>query len=163
MLLTTSLLASSESYGTEISLEHATTAEEIQWGLMARETLPDNTGMLFSFKKKQIQTMWSFGCLFDISVAFLDDKGTITEIHTLRAFPEKMDPSRPVNTLQDLKKYYYNDPIVVFFNKNNISSHKKTRYALEVMSGWFDDNNITVGDKLLWEKKSPQGVIISEH
>ncbi|MBT7265162.1 MAG: DUF192 domain-containing protein, partial [Waddliaceae bacterium] len=51
----------------------------------------------------------------------------------------------------------------VFFNKNNISSHKKTRYALEVMSGWFDDNNITVGDTLVWKKGASKGIIKSQN
>jgi uncharacterized membrane protein (UPF0127 family) len=80
-----------------VTLEHARSPTEIRWGLMQRVFLPPNQGMLFHFSNPQKVSMWSFNCLIDLSVGFLDQQGIFRELRVLNAYPEKMDPRRPVN------------------------------------------------------------------
>src|SRR5262245_14261997 len=49
-------------------------------GLMFRESLAANHGMLFVFDSKAVHCMWMRNTLLPLSVAFLDDDGRIVNI-----------------------------------------------------------------------------------
>lgn len=134
--------------GQPIELEEAITPEQKAWGLMGRDKLGDNEGMLFTFDPPQIICVWMFNCRVDLDVAFLDSDKVIREIHPLKAFPEKMDPRRPVLTLQDMRQYPPNDPIFQFFQSQSISSSFKATYMLEMPKSWFTKNNVKTGNSL---------------
>lgn len=143
-----------------ISLEHATTPEQIQWGLMQRPRLPNNHGLLIHFKKPRHANLWSFNCLISLSVAFIDEDNTIIQIAELTAYPELLDPKRPVNTPEDIyEKYHFNDPIIQFFQKHAIQSNHPVSYALEMNSNWFKDNNVKPGDKIVWNNDDENYII----
>lgn len=148
-------------HAVSLSLEHANSPASIAWGLMGRSHLPKNHGMAFTFPELSYIGVWMFNCHFDISVAFLSDQKVIQEIFDLRAYPEMMDPLRPVETLEDMKLYPDNDPIRVFFEKNGIRSKYPARYMIEVAKGWFQENQINVGDRFIWENDSSQAEITS--
>lgn len=131
-----------------ITLEHAWTSDQINWGLMQRKSLPENHGMLFHYERPNKPTFWSFNCYIDLSVAFIDNNKVIKEIQSLYAYPEKMDLNRPVHRLVDLKLYPPNDPIVQFFIEKSIKSQNLIRYVLEMNIGWFERNHVKVGDKI---------------
>lgn len=141
-----------------ITLEHSWTPEQIAWGLMQRKSMADNHGMLFHYSKPLAPTFWSFNCYLDLSVAFIDSNKVIQDIQTLRAYPEKMDPSRPVNTLKDMSLYRSDDPIIKFFLDNGASTKKQILYVLEMNFGWFEKNDIHVGDKIVWDLSSHTAV-----
>lgn len=134
-----------------IILEHAQTTDEITWGLMQREFLPPNQGMLFYYPCKQKVMLWSFNCLINLSVAFLDEDGTIQEIRTLNAYPNKMDPCRPVESVEDFALYPSGDPIRKFFLSRAIVSSFPSAYVLEMNDLWFQENGVQVGDVLGWD------------
>lgn len=146
---------------TPITLEHAVTPQESAWGLMGRTSIPDHYGMLFAYPQPRYISLWSFNCFTDLDIAFLDENGTILEITKLKAYPEKMDPKRPVKSLMDLLKYPPEDPIIQFFSKHSITSKALSKFALETRLNFFTDNNIKVGDSLTWQKSS--GVVQSHH
>lgn len=143
-----------------ITLEHASTPREISWGLMGRNELPPDHGMMFSFPTYSIVGVWMFNCYMDLSVAFLDKNSTIIEIHELKAFPQKMDPKRPVRSVEDLKKYPSQDPIVKFFKANAIYSKSPAKYMLEMPKQWFANHNIHVGDRILWDPSSTRAEVL---
>lgn len=143
-----------------IHLEHAITVEEKEWGLMNRDSLPEGKGMLFHYSKPQIIYIWAFNCKIDLSVAFLDEEGTIIDLQELKAYPQKMDPQRPITTRRDFTLYPPNDPLVVHFMTESISSRRPAKYALEVPSGWFKRMGIEVGDQLRW--KGDRGFITAQ-
>lgn len=153
-------------YGTEtkavpLTLEHAVTQQERAWGLMGRRELPTNHGMLFHFPATRAHKFWMFNCFIDLSVAFLDEKLRIIQIEDLKSYPEKMDPYRPVNSLNDLAYYPPKDPILIFFQKNEVTAPPSTRYALEMSWNWFKENGIKSGSVLSWDQDS--GVISTSH
>ena len=101
-----------------LNVEFASTPEEIQQGLMHRDHLDQNSGMLFAFSKPTQQSFWMKNTKMPLSIAFLDEGGSIFDI-------KDMNP----------------------FDETPIRSSGPAKYALEVNKGWFDKNNVTIGDK----------------
>ncbi len=147
------LMFNATGHAADFALEHANTPEALTWGLMKRPSLPANQGLLLHYPSPRYITIWMFNMNFDLSVAFIDEAGIIREIAELKAYPEKMDPARPVNSVQDLYQYPPHDPIAQFFQIHSATSHTLTKYALEMNAGWFRRNHITIGDKIVWDGK----------
>ena len=88
-------------------------------GLMFRESMPVNAGMLFMFDEPGPQCMWMKNTLLPLSVAFMDDSGTITNI-------EDMKPQ----------------------TEDSHCARKPARYALEMNKGWFSARGIKPGSRI---------------
>jgi uncharacterized protein len=102
-----------------IRAELADTFADRMRGLMHREKLAQNSGMLFVFEAPEVQCMWMKNTLIPLSVAFLDDTATIINI-------EDMQPQ----------------------TENSHCSKRPARYALEMERGWFAERGIKSGAKL---------------
>lgn len=102
-----------------IQAEVAQTEAERQQGLMFREHMQANEGMVFLFGQPAGICMWMKNTLIPLSVAFLDKEGTIINI-------EEMQPK----TL------------------NSHCATKPAYYALEMNAGWFKKHNIKPGMKI---------------
>ncbi len=104
----------------------AATPQEQERGLMHRERLPEDEGMLFVFPERSFQTFSMKNTLIPLDLAYLDDDGTrvgtIAEIH-------RMDPE-PDKRHHELTSYRSSRPV---------------RYALEVNAGWFQRHEVTTG------------------
>ncbi len=142
-----------------ITLEIADNDKSRAWGLMRRESLPENHGMLFVYDHPKHLKIWMFNCFMDLSVAFIDKTGTLTEIQELKANPRRMDPSRPVYSLFDFYKYPSYDPAILYFKERQVISKEKVLYALEMEAGWFKANGIKVGDRLIWKRGAKKALI----
>lgn len=143
-----------------INLEFAITPDETAWGLMGRDHLAPNQGMLFIAQQPRLARIWAFNCLIDLSVAFIDDNHVIREIHELRAYPEKMDPARPVRSLKDMDLYSSNDPIVQFFHAHAVASQIPVKYTLEMSTHWFEQNGVKPGDIVIWDDATGKGDVV---
>ncbi|WP_424192491.1 DUF192 domain-containing protein [Ampullimonas aquatilis] len=102
-----------------IQAEVAQTYAQRAKGLMFRETMGSNQGMVFVFDKKEASCMWMKNTLIPLSVAFLDDDGTILNI-------EDMQPQ----------------------TETNHCARAPMRYALEMNLGWFKNKGIKSGSKI---------------
>lgn len=151
---------SSEPNRIPLNLEFAVKKEEKEWGLMGRRELLDNHGMLFIFPKEEQLTFWMFNSFIDLTVAFINRHGVIQEICALKSFPNLMDPTRQVNSLDDMKKYPLGDKTLVFFYSRRVVSRQKASMALEMKGGWFEDNKVQIGDRLIWQADSPYAEIL---
>jgi uncharacterized membrane protein (UPF0127 family) len=88
-------------------------------GLMHRRSLPQNAGMLFIFDEHAVHCMWMKNTLIPLSVAFIDDGGTIVNIADMEPHSEASHcAAQPV------------------------------RYALEMNRGWFAQRGIKPGTRL---------------
>jgi uncharacterized membrane protein (UPF0127 family) len=103
-----------------LTVEVADTTEQHQFGLMGRESLPEDSGMAFIFFDDQTGGFWMKNTLIPLSIAYFDIDGTIVRILDME--PCKADPC----------KIY--DPEATY------------RGALEVNQGAFDEWGITEGD-----------------
>jgi uncharacterized protein len=119
-LQTKMIKVSSGERTTKLTVQVADTQEKRDKGLMFVGKLPENEGMLFVFSGKTYGGFWMKNTLIPLSVAFLDSDGKILKI--LDMVPCKED---------ECPTY---DP--------ELSYH----YAIEVILGWFEKNQIKVGD-----------------
>lgn len=99
-----------------IKAEVAAREAERQQGLMHREKMGPNEGMLFLFDAPAGVCMWMKNTFIPLSVAFIDESGKIVNI-------EDMQPQ----------------------TTNSHCAKKPVRYALEMNLGWFKQKNIKPG------------------
>ncbi len=133
LLLSTSALRASESAAqpelpvvslrigsTTLRAEVADDDTERASGLMFREALAPNSGMVFVMPQIAPASFWMKNTLIPLSIAFVDVRGTILEIHDMK--PKDETPVR--------------------------STFPRVAYAIEVDQGWFSKNKIWPGDQV---------------
>lgn len=103
----------------EIRAEVANTEESRRRGLMFRDGLSDNSGMVFSYPEAGVNTMWMKNTRIALSVAFIDRNGRILNI-------EDMEP----------------------FSEQAHASAGEAAHALEMNRGWFRKRAIKAGDRV---------------
>jgi uncharacterized membrane protein (UPF0127 family) len=104
-----------------IQAEIAATDPQRQQGLMFREKMASNTGMVFVFDAPATQCMWMKNTLLPLSVAFIDAEGKIVNIEDMQA--------------RTLESHCSTKAVPV-------------RYALEMNLGWFKQKNIKPGSMI---------------
>ena len=93
----------------ELSIELADTDYKRSYGLMNREDMKSNSGMLFVWKDRQIRNFWMKNTHFNLDLFFLNNQGEIIEIYkNAKAFDETNIKSRnKVNFVVELKSGEY--------------------------------------------------------
>lgn len=102
-----------------LRVEIADTVETMTRGLMERQSLPPDQGMLFVFPQLTRSPFWMKNTYIPLSIAFIGEDGTILHI-------EDMEP---------LTETFHTPPM-------------DYRYALEVNQGWFRAHGVTVHDQI---------------
>ena len=69
----------------EVAADFSTRAQ----GLMHRKALAPNAGMLFIFDEPAVHCMWMKNTFVPLSVAFLDERGTIVNIEDMQPHTEQ--------------------------------------------------------------------------
>ena len=101
-----------------LQVEIANTDATRTQGLMHRSHLATNSGMLFVFDQPVLACFWMKNTPLNLSIAFVDAAGVITNIEQMQAF--------------DLQSHCPNKPI---------------KYAIEMEQGWFDSRAVA-GDQV---------------
>jgi uncharacterized membrane protein (UPF0127 family) len=104
--------------------EIAETDEEQSEGLMNRQVLGKDNGMLFIFEEDSTPCFWMKDTQIPLSIAFISKTNTIVKIVDMQPL--------------SLTEHCSGQPVVL---------------ALEVNKGWFEQNNIKVGDKIFSIKR----------
>lgn len=94
-------------------------------GLMGRRSLAPQQGMLFVFAAPARHCMWMKNTFLPLSVAFLDEEGSVINI-------EDMQPE----------------------TENNHCAARPARFALEMNQGWFAGKGIKSGARLTGLEKA---------
>jgi uncharacterized protein len=76
------------------TIELAISADERSKGLMFRNNLKQNEGMLFIYPKNQIIKMWMKNTLIPLDMIFIDENGEIEEIYKMTT-PNDLTPLGP--------------------------------------------------------------------
>jgi hypothetical protein len=106
--------------GAELIVEVAASSMAREKGLMFRQHLPENHGMIFMYSQDQVMHFWMKNTQIPLSIAFFGTDGVITNIEDMQPLSE-----RPGTT-----------------------STGPVRYALETNQGWFAKHGIKAGDKI---------------
>lgn len=93
----------------ELSLEIADNEQKRSYGLMNREDMKSNTGMLFIWKDRQIRNFWMKNTHFNLDLFFLNNQGEIIEIYkNAKAFDEtNIQSQNEVNFVVELRSGEY--------------------------------------------------------
>jgi uncharacterized membrane protein (UPF0127 family) len=103
-----------------LRIEIPQTPGEFKTGLMFRESLDTDSGMLFVFDRVAQQSFHMSHTTIPLDIAFIDEEGCIESIKEL--VPLRREP---------------------------VYSNAQVLYALEVNRGWFAENKVKVGDKII--------------
>jgi uncharacterized membrane protein (UPF0127 family) len=105
--------------GNELYCEIADTPDKRSNGLMRRDALDSDKGMVFVYQEEDIRTFHMANVKIPLAIAFADQNGII--VHTTE---------------------------MTLDNKTTYSSEKPAMYAVEANKGWFSSRQIKVGDKI---------------
>lgn len=100
-------------------VEVADNGENRARGLMNRDGLPANEGMLFVYPEAEPRGFWMKNVRFPLSIAFAGEDGVIVSISDMKPM-----------------------------SKRSTLSGAPAMYALEVNEGWFLENGVKVGQVL---------------
>jgi uncharacterized protein len=103
----------------QIDAQVAVTSEQHAIGLMYRDEMPLNEGMLFVFQQPTMQCFWMKNTRIPLTAAFVADDGTIVNLADMK--PQTTDSH---------------------------CSQKPVRYVLEMNKGWFARKGVKPGSKL---------------
>ncbi|MFK7965713.1 MAG: DUF192 domain-containing protein [Burkholderiaceae bacterium] len=102
-----------------IRAEVANTPGARQMGLMHRESLPRNGGMIFVFDIPEAHCFWMKNTPLPLSIAFIADDGRIVNIADMQPFDEASH-----------------------------CAEEAVRFALEMDQGWFERKGFKAGSRL---------------
>jgi uncharacterized protein len=102
-----------------IDAQVAQTPQQRQIGLMYREQMPAQEGMLFVFEQPETQCFWMKNTLLPLTAAFVADDGVVVNLADMK----------PQTT-------------------ESHCSDKPVRYVLEMNQGWFAKRGIKAGSRL---------------
>ncbi len=98
----------------------AKTSEELSKGLMFIKSMPSDAGMLFVFPRSQKLSFWGENTYIPLDIAFINEKNTIVEVKH-----------------------------IVPLSKKPVASNNECKYAIEANYGYFKENKINIGDKII--------------
>lgn len=107
-------------------VEIAKTTEEKKQGLMFRESLDENKGMLFDFGKQGRHSFWMKNTLIPLDIIWIDKEKSVVFIR------KNVQPC-----IQELCE--------------SISSDKEARYVLEINANMADKIGLSLGAKMVFD------------
>ena len=103
-----------------VSMQLAVSAEEMEKGLMYRQSLGVDEGMLFVYAAPTHMSFWMRNCVFPQNIGFFDASGVLKETYDMYPYDE-----------------------------HTVASHARDlQFALEMNQGWFSRNGLKSGAKL---------------
>ncbi|MDD3399471.1 MAG: DUF192 domain-containing protein [Candidatus Paceibacterota bacterium] len=105
------------------SIEIASTPKERSTGLMFRESLPKNEGMLFVFEKEGSYSFWMKNVIIPLDIIWMDKEGRVAYI------AENLQP--------DSGLHY-----------ETVNPGQRAKYVLEINGGLAAQIGLTVGDMI---------------
>ena len=109
-----------ELQGTRVTVEIADSDDERAQGLMYRESLEADHGMLFVYPDEDLRYFWMKDTPLPLSIAFFDADGMIVNISDMRPLSEQTTPSKIA-----------------------------AQYALEMNQGWFRSHGVHTGQTVM--------------
>lgn len=103
----------------QLVVEVALSPEQRSRGLMNRQALPANAGMLFILDPQPRQCFWMRNTYIPLTLAFLDENFTLLQLSDMQPLSDELH-----------------------------CADQPSSFALEVNQGWFEQHNVVVGEQL---------------
>lgn len=107
-----------------VKIELAESDSKMMQGLMYRQEMAPDEGMLFIYAQQQEMYFWMKNTYIPLDLIYIDEAGVIVDLQ------ENTTP----------------------FSEKSIVSNVLSRYVLEVNAGFCEKNYVIVGDKVLWSR-----------
>jgi uncharacterized membrane protein (UPF0127 family) len=107
-----------------IDVELAQDESKRQLGLMYRDKLAENQGMLFIFEGDEERAFWMKNTVLSLDMIFVNSKDEIVTIHK--------------NTTP--------------YSEQSYASTKPAQFVVEVNAGYTDRHKISIGDHIVWNR-----------
>ncbi|MBI3579937.1 MAG: DUF192 domain-containing protein [Ignavibacteriales bacterium] len=117
-------ISAKDVFITAIDIEIAQDDSRRMLGLMYREKMAENRGMLFVFNEEEIRSFWMKNTILSLDMIFVNAHNEIVTIH----------------------KYTKS------YSEESYSSDKPASYVVEVNAGFADKYKLKVGDKITWTR-----------
>lgn len=121
--------------GKWFTLETAISESTQQKGLMHREEIVEDGGMIFIFDNDQERSFWMAYCVTDMDIMYVDRTGRIISAYTMKARPAR----GPQESVQEYEARIRQD---------RYPSNGKCRYVIEVQAGMIRKLGLKKGDLL---------------
>lgn len=108
----------------QIDIELAERPDEIQYGMMYRKSMDENTGMLFIMPQERPQSFYMKNTYVSLDIIYINSKGEVVSIQK---------NARPLD-------------------ETSLPSEGPASYVLEVKGGYTDKYGIEKGTKIVWER-----------
>lgn len=109
----------------QLDIEIADDDEQRMTGLMFRDKMLENQGMLFIFPNEALQSFWMKNTILPLDMIFINSKMEIVKIHK--------------NTIP--------------YSEQSYPSIKPAQYVVEVNANYTDKYGIKEGDKIVWRRE----------
>lgn len=119
--------------GEIFKLEIAADEPTREKGLMGRNSIAPDGGMLFIYPKPKVLDYWMANCPIDIDIIFLDAHGKIVATHKMKPEPPKQDFETQAEYEERLKTY---------------SSNRPAQFAIELKTGTIERLKLKPGQKI---------------
>lgn len=116
-----------------VSLEVADEEDERREGLMHRQSLPENHGMVFVYDDAEPRTFWMKNTLVPLDIIFVAPNGTVIDIEHARTQPNASD--------SELDRY---------------RSDGDAKYAVELERGFANRTGVEPGTELVFNESAPE-------
>ncbi|MEH6408872.1 MAG: DUF192 domain-containing protein, partial [Leeuwenhoekiella sp.] len=117
-------ISKKDSTNISIDIEIADTQFDTETGLMYRESMKQNQGMLFIFDEIRERSFYMKNTLFPLDIIYIDKDKNIA------SFAQNAQP----------------------LDESSLPSHAVIQYVLEVNAGLVKSWNLSVGDSLSWSE-----------
>jgi len=117
-------LTPNQAFIAGIDIELAQNESQQQLGLMYRDTLAENQGMLFLFNNEELRAFWMKNTVLSLDMIFVNERNEIVTIHK------------------------YTTP----YSEETYPSSKPAKYVIEVNAGYTDKRKVSVGDRISWNR-----------
>ncbi len=114
-------IESKDGSGHDFEVEIARTDQQLRQGLMFRESLEPDGGMLFLYRREAVHAMWMKNTPISLDMLFIDRKGVVKHI------VERTVP----------------------FSTETITSRRRVKATLELAGGTVRRLGLKVGDKVI--------------
>ena len=112
----------SKAYNVEVAADNYSREK----GLMERDSMPGDHGMIFVFDDESERSFWMHNTRIPLDILFLDSNGSVVSIHTMKPYDESTTPSE-----------------------------KPAKYAIELNAGEAAACGVKVGDQLTIPAAAP--------
>jgi uncharacterized protein len=113
-----------DNFKTKINIEIADNDDKRTTGLMFRDKMDENQGMLFIFDSESPQAFWMKNTILPLDIIFVNSKMQIVKIQ------KNAEP----------------------YSEKSLPSEKPAQYVVEVNAGYCDKLGVKEGDKITWRR-----------